>query len=108
MAQGDVHTMATIESFKDFITTSQTISENNANYFVDTSSGAITLTVDSSLNHFTVYDSHFNFSLNNCTVDFGSSTTKVLSTEGEIVVFFKDNTNAWRFISKSIGSGGSV
>lgn len=90
------------------VTSSSTASENNASYFVDTTSGAITLTVGSGVDHFTVYDTHYSFATNNCTVDFGSSTTRVISVDGEIITFFKDASNSWRYLSVSVGNGGSV
>lgn len=92
----------------DVLTSSATIDANNANYMVDTTEGAATLTVDSSMTHFTVYDSHFNFSMNSCTVDFGGGSTKVISLDGEIMTFFKDADENWRYISVGVGSGGPV
>lgn len=90
------------------VTASATISTDDANYFVDATSAAVTLTVDAALTRFTVYDSHEQFALNNCTVDFGGGSTKVMSTDGEFMVFFKDATDAWRFMSLGIASTGAV
>ena len=45
---------------------SATVDIDNAHYMVNTTSAAVTLTIDSSLNHFIVFDSHSNFSLKNC------------------------------------------
>ena len=92
----------------DAITSSATINDNDASYFVDTTGGAVTLTVGSDMTHFVVYDSHFNFGANNCTVDFGGGSTKVMSLDGEIMTFFQDSSDNWRYVSVSVGSGGSV
>ena len=107
MAVGDTHFPeggATHEA----VTSSTNVNNNGENLFVDTSEGAITLTVQSGVNFFTVYDSHFNFGANNCTVDFGGGSTRVMNLDGEIMTFFRDANDAWRYISVSVGSGGSV
>ena len=91
----------------DLIASNTTIDQDNGNYYVNTSESAVTLTIDNSVTHFTVFDSYFNFGANNCTVDFGGGTTKVMSLDGEVMVFFKDGA-AWRFISVAIGNGGAV
>lgn len=96
------------EILAEAITATGPVSFNGASYFVNTTEGAITLTVNSEMTFFTVYDSHFNFALNNCTVDFGGGTTRVMSLDGEIMTFFKDADDNWRYISVSVGSGGAV
>ncbi len=96
------------EIIHEAITASGPLSQGGANYFVDTTEGAITLTVAADVTNFRVYDSHINFSLNNCTLDFGGGSTKVMNLDGEIMAFFKDANDAWRFISESVGSGGAV
>lgn len=91
----------------EVVSSSSSITHDNVHYMVNTTSAAVTLTVDSSLTHFIVFDSHSNFALNNCTVDFGGMTSKVLSNDGEFVLFHKDGS-AWRFNSLGIGNTGSV
>lgn len=93
---------------RENFTSTGTLTTDGAACFVDTSQGAITVTAGAALTFFTVYDSHFNFALNNCTVDFGGGTTRVMSLDGEIMTFFKDDLDAWRYISVSVGSGGAV
>lgn len=109
MAVGDQHFPDTGASLvNDPITSSASIDDDGACYYVDTSEGAVTLTVGATTTAFTVYDSHFNFGMNNCTVDFGGGNTKVMDLDGEIMTFFKDSTDAWRYISVGVGSGGEV
>ena len=81
---------------------------NNASYFVETSANAVTLVAGSSLDHLTVFDSHFNFGANNCTVNLPGGFARVMNVDGEIMVFFKDTPTTWRFVSIGIGSSGVV
>lgn len=92
----------------DALTSGATITDDGGWYMVDTKQGAATLTVGGSMTFFTVFDSHFNFSSDNCTVDFGGGSTRVMSLDGEIMTFFKDSGDAWRYISVGVGSGGAV
>jgi len=90
------------------ITESGQISQGGVNYFVDTIEGPITLTVSDLVTHFTIHDSGLNFSLNNCTVDFGGGLTSVLDSKGEMAVFFKDSADVWYVRGFGAGVGSRV
>lgn len=96
------------ENLHQAITASGPLTDGGTHYFVNTSEGAITLTVGANVTFFTILDSHFNFALNNCTIDFGGGSTRIMNVDGEIMTFFKDAGDSWRYISVSIGSGGAV
>lgn len=91
----------------EVVSSSSTIDKDNINYLVNTTSAAVTLTVDSSLTHFIVYDSHANFAANNCTVDFGGGTSRTMSLDGEFMLFYKDGST-WRLMSLGVASVGAV
>ena len=90
------------------ITATGPLDAGGGHYFVNTTEGAITLTVAADVTFFTVYDSHSNFALNNCTIDFGGAITRVMNVDGEVMTFFKDSLDAWRFMSIGIATGGAV
>lgn len=96
------------ENLHQAITATGPLDAGGGHYFVNTTEGVITLTVAASVTYFTVYDSHFNFALNNCTIDFGGGSTRVMNLDGEIMTFFKDANDNWRYISIGVGSGGAV
>lgn len=73
--------------------------ENTRTYAVDTTSGIVNVdATDSSLNSFSIFDSHKKFNNKSCIVTFGGDTFE-MDTRNDYFNFFKDINGNWRYQS---------
>jgi len=92
-----------------YITASQDVLYSTT-YAVDTTGGAIDLTVsrDTGLNSFYVFDADQNFNTNACTVSFGGvQGDAVLQTKNDSFHFYYDGSQ-WRYLDMNTKNGGVV
>lgn len=92
----------------EVVTASKTITNDGGHYFVDlTTNSTITLTIDSALTYFFVYDSEgLAGSGNMITVSDGTNSHNI-ENYGSVFVFYKQGS-AWKYRDLGNTSGGSV
>lgn len=92
-----------------YTTESQTI-RYAATYAVDTSAGAVNLSVDSNIGYksFVVFDADQNFNNNACTISFGAvQGDAVLQTKNDCYLFYYTGVE-WRYLDMDTKNGGVV